>query len=75
MICTFFSLFFDQTKICDAVAVEKEFILEALPVALIGMNAEAMSNYIEFCADRLFVALGYLLLSPRLLYPSLYNCP
>ena len=42
--------------------VEKEFVTDALPVALIGMNAKAMSEYIEFCADRLVVALGYPLL-------------
>jgi len=42
----------------DAVAHEKEFVCEALDVALIGMNAELMSQYIEFCADRLLVALG-----------------
>lgn len=45
--------------ITDAVAIEKEFILEALPVSLIGMNASLMSQYIEFVADRLLVALGY----------------
>jgi ribonucleoside-diphosphate reductase beta chain len=45
--------------ITEAVAIEKEFILEALPVSLIGMNAKLMSEYIEFVADRLLVALGY----------------
>jgi ribonucleoside-diphosphate reductase beta chain len=45
--------------ITEAVAIEKEFILEALPVSLIGMNARLMSEYIEFVADRLLVALGY----------------
>lgn len=45
--------------ICDAVMIEKEFICEALPVSLIGMNADLMSQYIEFVADRLLVALGY----------------
>lgn len=39
--------------------VEKEFITESLPVDLIGMNSRAMSQYIEFVADRLLVALGY----------------
>jgi ribonucleoside-diphosphate reductase subunit M2 len=43
----------------DAVLAEKEFVCDALPVALIGMNAGLMSQYIEFCADRLCVALGY----------------
>lgn len=38
---------------------EKEFICESLPVALIGMNSDMMSQYIEFVADRLLVALGY----------------
>jgi len=45
--------------IADAVASEKEFITEALPVALIGMNATLMQRYIEFVADRLIVSLGY----------------
>jgi ribonucleoside-diphosphate reductase subunit M2 len=43
----------------EAVEVEKAFILEALPCALIGMNAAQMSQYIEFCADRLLDALGH----------------
>jgi len=45
--------------ITDAVAIEQEFICEALPVDLIGMNAKLMSQYIEFVADRLLVELGY----------------
>lgn len=44
--------------IVDAVEIEKEFILEALPVKLIGMNSELMSQYIEFVADRLLSELG-----------------
>ncbi|SDL72134.1 ribonucleoside-diphosphate reductase small subunit [Siphonobacter aquaeclarae] len=44
--------------ILDAVAIEKEFVTDALPVSLIGMNAALMSQYIEFVADRLLVALG-----------------
>ena len=44
--------------ILDAVEIEKEFICEALPVRLIGMNADLMSQYIEFVADRLLVELG-----------------
>ena len=44
--------------ILNAVEIEKEFILEALPVKLIGMNSELMSEYIEFVADRLLVELG-----------------
>ena len=43
----------------DAVKIEKEFITEALPCSLIGMSAARMSEYIEFVADRLLVALGY----------------
>lgn len=37
----------------DAVEIEKEFVTDALPVSLIGMNAELMCQYIEFVADRL----------------------
>ena len=43
--------------ITDAVEVEKEFVTDALPVGLIGMNAGLMSQYIEFVADRLLVEL------------------
>ncbi|RTQ48510.1 ribonucleoside-diphosphate reductase [Hymenobacter gummosus] len=43
----------------DAVSIEQEFVTDALPVNLIGMNAQAMSQYIEFVADRLLVSLGY----------------
>jgi ribonucleoside-diphosphate reductase beta chain len=43
----------------DAVAIEKKFVCDAIPVALIGMNAEMMCTYIEFVADRLVDALGY----------------
>jgi ribonucleotide reductase beta subunit family protein with ferritin-like domain len=42
----------------EAVAIEKEFICEALPCKLIGMNSKLMSQYIEFVADRLLVQLG-----------------
>lgn len=42
----------------DAVAIEKEFILEALPVRLIGMNSELMSQYVEFVADHWLSVLG-----------------
>ena len=48
----------------EAVEIEKEFICEALPCKLIGMNSNLMSNYIEFVADRLLVQLGY---------PKLFN--
>lgn len=44
--------------ILDAVAIEKTFIIDALPVKLIGMNSDLMSQYIEFVADRLLVELG-----------------
>ncbi len=44
--------------ITNAVEIEKEFVSDALPVRLIGMNAEMMCQYIEFVADRLLVALG-----------------
>jgi len=47
-----------------AVAAEKEFICDALPCALIGMNSSQMTEYIQFVADRLLTALGH---------PKLYN--
>jgi ribonucleoside-diphosphate reductase beta chain len=50
--------------ITDAVEIEKEFISDALPVSLIGMNAKLMSQYIEFVADRWLGELGY---------PKVYN--
>ncbi len=43
--------------ITNAVEIEKEFVSDAIPVALIGMNADLMCQYIEFVADRLLVAL------------------
>jgi ribonucleoside-diphosphate reductase beta chain len=43
----------------EAVEIEKEFITEALPCRLIGMNAKLMTQYIEFVADRLVVQMGY----------------
>ena len=48
----------------DAVVNEHEFVTDALPVSLIGMNSKLMCQYIEFVADRLLVALGY---------PKIYN--
>ena len=48
----------------EALAVETEFICEALPVRLIGMNSAQMKEYLQFVADRLLVALGA---------PKLYN--
>jgi ribonucleoside-diphosphate reductase beta chain len=50
--------------ICGALEIEKEFILEALPVRLIGMNSELMAQYLEFVTDRLLVSLGV---------PKVYN--
>ena len=53
----------DQDRVYEiigsAVENEKEFICDALPCNLIGMNKELMSQYIEFVSDRLLVALGY----------------
>jgi ribonucleotide reductase beta subunit family protein with ferritin-like domain len=43
----------------DAVEIEREFILEALPCKLIGMDSEKMSQYIEYVADRLLKQIGY----------------
>ncbi|KAI0481459.1 ribonucleoside-diphosphate reductase small subunit [Xylaria cf. heliscus] len=47
-----------QAVIVDAVKIEQEFLTEALPCGLLGMNANLMKQYIEFVADRLLVALG-----------------
>ncbi len=44
--------------ITEAVDIEKEFITEALPVSLIGINSKMMTQYIEFIADRLVRELG-----------------
>lgn len=52
--------------IAEAVAIEQEFICDALPVDLIGMNSKLMRTYIEFIADRLLVTLGC---------PKLYGSP
>lgn len=48
----------------EAVEIESEFVKDALPVSLIGMNASAMCQYVKFCADRLLHELGY---------PKIYN--
>lgn len=45
--------------ITDAVNIEQEFVTDALPVNLIGMNSKLMAQYIEFVADRLLLSLGY----------------
>ena len=47
-----------RSIIADAVAIEKEFVVDAIPVALLGMNADEMCKYIEFVADRLLSTLG-----------------
>lgn len=63
--CLLYSLLNNQLShervaeiITEAVEIEKEFVCEALPVDLIGMNGRLMAQYIEFVADRLLVALG-----------------
>jgi len=63
--CLLYSMLEEQLEesvvhgiIKDAVEHEKEFLCEALPVDLIGMNSKMMAQYIEFVADRLLVALG-----------------
>ena len=48
-----------QEIIQEAVEIEKEFITDSIPCALIGMNADLMKEYIEFVSDRLLVQLGY----------------
>jgi ribonucleoside-diphosphate reductase subunit M2 len=44
--------------ICSAVEIEMEFVVDTLPVELIGMNSSMMCDYIKFCADRLLLSLG-----------------
>lgn len=48
-----------HAMIQEAVEIEKEFVCDALSVSLIGMNANLMSQYIEFVADRLLRELGF----------------
>ena len=43
----------------EAVSIEKEFITESIPCAMIGMNSTMMCQYIEFIANRLLLQLGY----------------
>jgi len=43
---------------CSAVKIEMEFVVDALPIKLIGMNLAMMCDYIKFCADRLLLSLG-----------------
>ena len=67
--CDFACLMFSHLKnkpsedrikeiISDAVKIEQEFLTDALPVDMIGMNCRLMAQYIEFVADRLLVALS-----------------
>lgn len=49
-----------HTIVKEAVAIEKEFITEALPCRLLGMDSEKMSQYIEYVADRMLKQFGYL---------------
>lgn len=82
--CDFACLMFSHLKnkpsqdavhyiIRDAVAIEQEFLCDALPVALIGMNNRLMAQYIEFVADRLLVALQVPKVSH--MYTCLCPCP
>ena len=48
-----------QKIVREAVQIEEEFCSDALPVALIGMNAKEMQTYVQFVADYLLVMLGY----------------
>ena len=48
-----------HSLIKEAIECEQEFVCDALPVELIGMNSSKMVEYIKFCADRLVVSLGY----------------
>ena len=48
-----------RSIISEAVEIEKGFIIEALPCSLIGMNAEKMSDYIEYVSDRLLKQAGF----------------
>lgn len=48
-----------RAMVTEAVAIEKDFITEAIPCRMLGMNSDMMSTYIEFVADRLMVQLGF----------------
>jgi len=63
--CLLFSMLKNKLSIArvnqiieEAVAIEKNFVCESIPVDLIGMNSKMMSTYIEYIADRLLVELG-----------------
>ena len=45
--------------VMDAVEIEQEFVCDALPCSLVGMNADLMREYIKFVADHLMSHLGY----------------
>lgn len=50
--------------VTDAVKIEQEFLTDALPVEMIGMNCKLMCKYIEFVADHLLIDLGLPKVSP-----------
>lgn len=54
-------LSYEEVKsiICEGVEIAKQFMEDALPVRLIGMNESSMNQYLEYVGDRLFVSLGY----------------
>ena len=63
--CLLYSMLQDKLEhdvllsiVLDAVEVEKEFVSEALPVSLLGINCSSMCTYIEFVADHLLASLG-----------------
>jgi ribonucleotide reductase beta subunit family protein with ferritin-like domain len=58
-----------EAIICDAVDIEIEFITEALPCRLIGMNAALMRDYIKYVANRLVKTLGYNDIYPNVKQP------
>ena len=43
--------------VCDVVEIEREFVCDALPCDIVGMNSKLMSQYIDFVADRLLVSM------------------
>ena len=47
-----------ESRIVEIIRLEMDFVVDALPVELIGMNSTMMCNYIKFCADRLLLCLG-----------------
>lgn len=53
-----------HTIVREALRIEKEFILDSIPCKMIGMNAELMSQYIDFVANRLVLQLGHKTLFP-----------